>query len=145
MNGRSFFVTAVTAAVVFLLVACGGGGEPRKPMIPPPDTGPPTPIEPTQPTESETQRGAWLQQDNHSSLSWYANPNLDLPRHGQDGLHVERPQGGAAVPRLNFSPLLNYRLEPRWTFDDNARASLEAASLFLWQLANQAYLQWTVT
>ena len=130
----------LTAALA--LAGCGGGGSGGGQPAPPDPTIPPA-NEPTQPRESETQSAAWLVQDNTSSLLWYANPNIDLPRHGRDGLQVERPQGGAAIPRLNFSPFLNSRLEPTWRFDNNARARLDAAGLWLWQLANQAYLQWT--
>ncbi len=35
------------------------------------------------------------------------------------------------------------RLEPAWRFDVYAQARLDVASLWLWQVANQAYLQWT--
>ena len=134
---RTLMLSVTTA---FLLSACSGGGggkpTPAEPTSPPTD-------EPTQPRESETQSGDWLVQDNTASLEYYANPQIDLPRHGRDGLQVERPQGGAAVPHLNFSPLLSDRLEPSWRFDNNALARLNVAGLWLWQLTNQAYLQWT--
>ena len=134
--------TSIIFAFMLPLAACGGGGSgdghptPTTPADPPPN-------EPTQPQGSGTHRGAWLAEDNTASLLWYANPNIDLPRHGRDGLQVERPQGGAAVPRMNFSPFLRDRLEPGWRFDNNALGRLDAAGLWLWQLANQAYLQWT--
>ncbi len=126
---------AIAASIgLIMLAACGGGGSGGT-------AGDQS--TPTLPGYPETLRGAQLWQNNASNLSWYASPNVDLPRHGLDGLHVERPQGGAAVPRFNFSPLLRTRLEPGWRFDADARARIDAAGLWLWRLANQAYLQWT--
>lgn len=115
---------SIALAAILVIAGCGGGQL--------------APL-----GESEIQRGTRLVQNNATSLLWYANPNVDLPRHGQDGLKVIRPQGGAAVPRLNFSPILENRLEPTWRFNNNARARLRSAKLGLWQLTNQAYLQWT--
>lgn len=135
--------THVIVLCALALAACGGGGSGDDSGLPTPTTptGPTTP-EPPQQRDSEIHRGAWLL-GNNANLEWYANPQIDLPRHGRDELHVERPQGGAAIPRLNFSPFLRDRLEPGWRFDNNALARLDFASLWLWQLANQAYLQWT--
>ncbi len=135
--------THVIVLCTLALAACGGGGSGDDSGLPTPTTptGPTTP-EPPQERDSEIHRGAWLL-GNNANLEWYANPQIDLPRHGRDELHVERPQGGAAIPRLNFSPFLRDRLEPGWRFDNNALARLDFASLWLWQLANQAYLQWT--
>ena len=135
--------SSIIAAFMLTLAACGGGGgfddggQPRP-------TGPP-PNEPTQPRQSETHRSEWLEEDNSDFFrSWYAAPQIDLPRHGRDGLQVERPpHGGAGVPRLTFSPVLRDYLEPHWRYDNNALARLVFAERLLWTLGNQAYLQWT--
>lgn len=134
--------TVALAAIitVFFVAACGGGGS-GQPMS---STSPnPPPNEPVQPTQSQIHTGVWLTANNPASLSWYANLHMDLPQDGQDGLQVERPQGGAAVPDMQFSPFLRDRLEPGWRFDDDALERLQITSLWLWQLANKAYLQWT--
>ena len=129
----------VLAAAMALAGCSGGGGRPA------PAT-PATPTTPVQPPESETHRGAHRVENNSISFlqSWYANPQIDLPQDGHDGLQVIRPaQGGAAFPALSLSPSLRDRLEPGWRFNSHARARLDYTGELLWTLANQAYLQWT--
>ena len=56
---------------------------------------------------------------------------------------MERPRGGAAVADVQFTPWLRDRLEPGWRFDAAAVERLTITSVWLWQLANMAYRQWT--
>ena len=131
-------------SLLLMLAACGGsgGGQPTS-------TSPPgqPPREPDQPRNSETHRGASLAYRNFDLSSgryWYANPRIDLPRHGRDGIHVDMPlQGGGAVARVKMGPSLADRLEPGWRYDSEASDRLELAAGVLWILANRAYLQWT--
>ena len=129
-------------AALFVLASCGGGGGsndgPNTTQPPPEPTQPPAP-------EAEIHSGEWLVEDNTDVLrTWYASPQIDLPRDGQYGLRVERPpQGGAAFPRITFSDSLRDRLEPGWRYDNNALSRLNLVSRMIWVLANQAYMQWT--
>lgn len=127
--------TIMALGTVSFLAACGGvdyGSHPSTPTVP----SPPSSVEP------ETHRGVWFEEAN-TSLDWYAAPQVDLPRNGQYGLRVERPQGGAALARVSLSPSLRDRLEPGWRYDNNARARMAETSSFIWMLGNQAYMQWT--
>ena len=128
-------LAAVTAAC--LLASCGGGSDGQSPP-----TMPQPPPEPQPETNLEIHSSSWHFGHN-SDLEWYANPQVDLPRNGRYGLRVERPQGGAALARVSFSPSLRNRLEPGWRYDSAARARLEIASSLLWKLGSQAYMQWT--
>ena len=56
---------------------------------------------------------------------------------------MDRPQGGAAVSRVRFSPDLAYFLEPELDYDPAAVKRLEIAQIFIWRTAQAAYLQWT--
>lgn len=128
-------LAAVTAAC--LLASCGGGNDGKSPPTtpqPPPESQPETNL--------ETHIAFWNFEDN-DDLDWIANPHVDLPRDGQYGLRVERPQGGAALARVSFSPSLRNRLEPGWRYDNNARERLDATSTLLWRVAGHAYMQWT--
>ena len=126
-------------AALSILVGCGGGGGPAVQQ--------PTQANPTPPSapEAEYHDGEWLEEDNGSVTgTWYASPQIDLPRDGRHGLVVIRPpQGGAAVPRVTFSSSLQDRLEPAWRYDNNALARLDLVERMIWVLANQAYMQWT--
>ena len=74
--------------------------------------------------------------------NWYANPHVDLPQDGTDGLEVLRPeQGVKAIPVLNFSNDLLIYLEP--FYSSQAVADIETFANNLWTTANQAYGQWT--
>ena len=132
-------------SLLLMLAACGGGGGSGQPASTPPSDRPP--VEPDQPRQSETHRGASLTYENFdpfSSRYWYSNPRIDLPRHGRDGIHVDMPsQGGGAVAQVTVGPLLADRLEPGWQYNAAARERLALASGVLWTLANRAYLQWT--
>ncbi len=132
----------------FLLTSCGGGGSSRTDLVPerpiPPQNGS------VRATELQLHRSAQLVEFNLNpsefmdSQWWHANPQIDLPSHGRDGLRVERPSiGGAIVPFVQLSPRLQDSLEPGWRFDSNARGRLRFTGWLLWKLSNWAYTQWT--
>ena len=74
--------------------------------------------------------------------NWYANPYVDLPQDGTDGLKVSRPeQGVKAAPVLGFSGDLLVLLEP--FYSSRAVADIETFTNEVWTTANQAYAQWT--
>ena len=94
--------------------------------------------------ESEIHSGTWLRESNGIIGGRYANLQADLPRHGRDGILVERPlRGGAAVVQLVFAEGLSDRLEPGWRYDRNAERRLQTAEAVVEALASQAYMQWT--
>ena len=134
--------TSIIVAFMLMLAACGGGGDGGQPAIQPPTQQPAPSEPPTQPRNRKPIAAHGFRKTTQVFL-WYATPRTDLPRHGRDGLQVERPaQGGVAVPRITFSPTLRDLLEPGWRYDNNARDRLEAAARLLWIVGNQAYLQW---
>ena len=135
--------TRLTLALAATLALAGCGGGSGGQQAPPPASQPPS--EPAEPGAWDLHVGELLEEDNSDFLrTWYASPEIDLPRDGQYGLAVERPaQGGAAFPRITFSSALRDRLEPDWRQDNNAQARLEFVSKMIWILANQAYMQWT--
>ncbi len=137
---------------ITLLTGCGGSDHSvTQPLIVPPKNRQTPPLNnPVQPTELQLHRSEQLIGSNMVSLQsrdshwWHANPQIDLPRNGQDGLIVERPPiGGAAIPLIRFSPRLQDSLEPSWRFDSLARDRLTFVGWLLWKISNWAYMQWT--
>lgn len=114
--------------------------QPPTPVVEPPTSNPPIANPPD--LEEAILETDWQFAEN-SSLEWYSNPNVDLPRHGRGGIQVTRPQGGASVPRVEFSPYLAYRLEPYLGTDPDALKRLELMQILIWRTAQEAYLQWT--
>ena len=137
---------ALAVASLALVTACGGGGGGTGDA--PANGGndgdrPPAQSDP--PAESETHRGGRLINRNFDpDTGWYANPRVDLPRHGRDGLDVTMPErGGGVILDIDFDPSLADRLEPGWRNNGAAAGRLENAENALWTAANAAYLQWT--
>ena len=123
-------------------MAGGGGGANNQPTEDSTPT-PPTPVD-GRPSLDSIGSELQLQHNGAGPTGWYANPNIDLPRHGRDGLQVERPsQGGASFPRLGFSEALRDRLEPYRHGDPVAEADIDLFALKVWTTASRAYLQWT--
>ncbi len=149
-TGTRHAAKALAIAATALAAACGGGGGGGNPGAPASGGngggGQPT-VRPDPPAASRTLRGGEIVRGNTDVFSgWYANPRVDLPRHGRDGLSVDRPtRGGGAVPRITFAPSLAYDLEPvlRFGGSADAEARLEIAQNVVWAAANKAYLQWT--
>ncbi len=134
---------SIALTVTLALVGCGGGGSGSGQPTSPDPTTPPTNEPAAPPREAETHSGARIQEDN-ASLVWYANPQIDLPRHGRGGLQVQRPpHGGAAVAELQFSPIISDLLEPAWRYDTAAQERLVGSAILLQAVATRAYHQWT--
>ncbi|MCY4243032.1 MAG: hypothetical protein OXD36_14980 [Rhodobacter sp.] len=141
---------AAGLAAMMALAACGGGGGGGGTGGDPANGGngggggQPA-VRPDRTAASETHRGGRLVNRNFDPRTgWYANPRVDLPRHGRDGLDVEMPpRGGAAALDIDFDPSLADRLEPGWRGGGAAADRLASAERALWTAANAAYLQWT--
>lgn len=129
-------------ALALILAGCGGGGGGSGGSTPVPTQ--PEPPKPPSPVLTMTKLESNMQRGDNFSLSWYANPQVDLPSDGTDGLKVEKPNTGIPVlPEFTFSPTLNDRLEPTWRFNQNAQTRLDVARGLLWTFTNIAATQWS--
>ncbi len=98
---------ALAIAALAFLAACGGGGNPGAPASGGAGGGQPT-VRPDPPAASRTLRGGEIVRGNTDVFSgWYANPRVDLPRHGRDGLAVAMPERGGSQD--NFRPVTGLR------------------------------------
>ena len=134
----------VTLVFVFL-TGCGGGGGSDAQQVP-------------QISDKETFESQSLEVDNgkitrdEQLSNWYVNPLADLPINGQDELQVElsRPKGKYIITmKYKRGVLENLGVNSGATISNDGSGGptrnsdeIKRFQHFLWQTANQAYLQW---